>query len=219
MEKVRINIAVTGLNAIDNPGPGVGVIRAIRDCEQFDPRIIGLSYETMEPGAYLHDIVDKSYQIPYPSAGSERLLDRLLYIHSQEKIDLIVPNFDAELRNFIKIAPRLQSIGIQTFLPTHTQMELVAKNKLHEFAASNGFRMPKTMMLNSLEDVENVEEEFDYPASRDCFTAQGSPGKVECGTHPTRFGTTQEPRGHCLLRSLPGRQNGVSSRVHKATSD
>ena len=60
-------IAVTGLNAIDSPGPGVAVIRAIRECSDFDVRIIGLSYEALEPGIYLHDLVDKSYQLPLTS--------------------------------------------------------------------------------------------------------------------------------------------------------
>ena len=56
----RLVVAVTGLNAIDSPGPGVAVIRAIRDCADFDVRIIGLSYEALEPGIYLHNIVDKT---------------------------------------------------------------------------------------------------------------------------------------------------------------
>lgn len=90
MNKRELTIAVTALNAHDNPGPGVGVIRSLRDSEEFKLRIIGLSYETMEPGAYLHDLVDLTYQVPYPSAGSDPLLERLLYIHSIEKIDIIL---------------------------------------------------------------------------------------------------------------------------------
>ena len=66
-------IAVTGLNAIDSPGPGVAVIRAIRECSDFDVRIIGLSYEALEPGIYLHDLVDTTYQIPSPSVGTDGL--------------------------------------------------------------------------------------------------------------------------------------------------
>ena len=41
----QLVIAITGLNAIDSPGPGVPVIRALRDSKIFDVRIIGLSYE------------------------------------------------------------------------------------------------------------------------------------------------------------------------------
>ena len=36
MTKTRLNIAVTGLNNTDNPGPGIPVIRALRDSKEFD---------------------------------------------------------------------------------------------------------------------------------------------------------------------------------------
>ena len=81
MPKRNLTIAVTGLNNIDSPGPGIPVIRALRDSVLFDVRIIGLSYETLEPGLYMHDLVDKSYQIPFPGAGTAALFERIRYIH------------------------------------------------------------------------------------------------------------------------------------------
>jgi carbamoyl-phosphate synthase large subunit len=116
-QKRKLVIAVTALNAIDSPGPGVAVIRAIRECPDFEVRIIGLSYEALEPGIYMHDVVDKTYQIPYPSAGTDSLYGRILHITQLEKIDVLIPNFDAELFNFIKLRDKLRSIGIHTFLP------------------------------------------------------------------------------------------------------
>ncbi|MCF8344898.1 MAG: hypothetical protein K9H13_09715, partial [Bacteroidales bacterium] len=101
--KKKYNIGVTGLNAIDSPGPGIAVIRGLREAASFDVRIIGLAYESLEPGIYMHDHVDKTYHIPYPSTGTDLLLQRLEYVHQQEKLDLIIPNFDAELYSFIKL--------------------------------------------------------------------------------------------------------------------
>jgi len=163
MKSKQVTIGVTGLNAIDNPGPGVGVIRAIRDCEDFDARIVGLSYESMEPGAYLHDLVDKTYQIPYPSAGSEPLLQRLLYIHSREKLDMVIPNFDAELRNFIRNAEKLNAVGVRSVLPAIDQLDLVAKNQLSQFAEAHEFKVPVTRMVNALEDIERIEGDIEFP--------------------------------------------------------
>ncbi len=40
VKKRKLTVAVTGLNAVDSPGPGVAVIRGIRDCKDFDVRII-----------------------------------------------------------------------------------------------------------------------------------------------------------------------------------
>lgn len=163
MNKKALTIAVTALNAHDNPGPGVGVIRSLRESKDFKFKIVGLSYETMEPGAYLHDLVDITYQVPYPSAGSDPLLERLLFIHSIEKIDLIIPNFDAELRNYIKISSSLSQHGIRTFLPPVDMLTKLDKTNLYEFCQKNGMTAPKTMLLNSIEKIDALDEEFDFP--------------------------------------------------------
>jgi len=84
---VKLTIAVSGLNNIDSPGPGVPVIRAIRESKDLDVRIIGLAYENLEPGAYMPNVADKTYKVPYPSEGSDALLARIRYIHEQEKLE------------------------------------------------------------------------------------------------------------------------------------
>ena len=161
--KKNIVIAVTALNAIDNPGPGVAVIRAIRECPDFEVRIIGLSYEALEPGLYMHDIVDKTYQIPYPSAGTDSLMSRLMYIHDLEKIDLIIPNFDAELYNFIKLRDKLKEVGIRTFLPELDQFEARDKIKLYEFGKKYDLMVPVDRMIYQPEDLKKVAEKIRYP--------------------------------------------------------
>ncbi len=163
MKKLKLTIAVTGLNAIDSPGPGIGVIRSLRDCKDFDLRIIGLSYEALEPGVYMHDVVDKSYQIPYPSAGSAQLLARLQYIHKKESLHVIIPTFDAELVNFIKLVPTLKSHGIECFMPSMEQLTSLDKMHLLDFGKQNGFNIPKTKFISSINKIEELEEDFDYP--------------------------------------------------------
>jgi len=162
--KRTITIAVTGLNAIDSPGPGVPVIRALRESKEFDVRIIGLSYETLEPGIYMHDLVDKSYQIPFPKSGQEVLFQRLAYIDSVEDIDLIFPNFDAELFNFIKLAPRLEKeLNIKTFLPTVEQFEARHKVNLNEYGKKHGIDVPHSKMIFSTSEIPSIPSEFTYP--------------------------------------------------------
>ncbi len=161
--KRKITVAVTGLNAVDSPGPGVAVIRGIRDCEDFDVRIIGLSYESLEPGIYMEGIADKVYQIPYPAAGTQTLLSRIEYIHAIEKIDVIVPNFDAELYNFIKISPQLKDLGIETFLPTNEQFESRDKVNLFKFGEKHGFLIPKDKTIYDVSELSATAQEFGYP--------------------------------------------------------
>lgn len=162
MKNEPITIAVTGLNAIDSPGPGVAVIRALKEGLP-QVKIIGLAYETLEPGIYLHDIVDKTYQIPYPSAGSEALLTRLQYIHQQEGLQVLIPNFDAELYNFIKLGPQLKALGIQTFLPTHEQFEARDKINLYQFGVKYGLSVPIDRVIYSSNELYSCAEVMGYP--------------------------------------------------------
>jgi carbamoyl-phosphate synthase large subunit len=163
LEKKKIVIAVTALNAIDSPGPGVAVIRAIRECPDFEVRIIGLSYETLEPGLYMHDLVDKTYQIPYPSAGTDTLMGRIMHIHEKEHLDLIIPNFDAELFNFIKLGDKLREVGIQTFLPDMDQFESRDKIKLFDFGKKHEMLIPKDKMIYQARDIAEAAEQIGYP--------------------------------------------------------
>jgi carbamoyl-phosphate synthase large subunit len=162
-KKPKYTIAVTGLNNTDNPGPGVPVIRSIRESKKFDVRIIGLAYENLEPGIYMNNICDKVYQIPYPSTGSDALMERLEYIHEKENIQVLIPNFDAELYTFMKSEPKLKSMGIATFLPTIQQFEERHKAVLPEYGKKYGFDIPKSKAITSLSDINDLRNEFDYP--------------------------------------------------------
>jgi carbamoyl-phosphate synthase large subunit len=163
VKKRQLTVAVTGLNAIDSPGPGVAVIRAVRECSDFEVRIIGLSYEALEPGIYMHEVVDKTYQIPYPSAGTDSLLGRLSYIHSKENIDVIIPNFDAELFNFIKLKDKLFDMGIHTFLPELGQFEARDKMQLFEFGKKHGLYVPADKAIYSTRELPALAGQFGYP--------------------------------------------------------
>ncbi len=162
--KKNITVAVTGLNNIDSPGPGIPVIRALKESTLYEVRIIGLSYETLEPGIYMHELVDKVYQIPMPSAGTGILLERLKYIHGAEQIDVVIPNFDAELHNFIKLSPILKNeLGIATFLPTLEQFESRHKSVLFEFGEKNNVKVPYSKMIFNASEIHQLTDEFTYP--------------------------------------------------------
>lgn len=161
--KKKYNIAVTGLNAIDSPGPGIAVIRALRDAASFDVKITGLSYESLEPGIYMHDLIDRTYQIPYPSAGSDNLMERLDYIREKEEIQMIIPNFDAELFPFIKLSGALEKKGIKTFLPTLEQFEERQKFNLPDFGKKYDIPVPASRPLYSVSEIPGLMDEFTYP--------------------------------------------------------
>lgn len=161
--KKKYCIAVTGLNAIDSPGPGVSVIRALRESEDFDTRIIGFAYESLEPGIYMHNMIDKTYQIPYPSGGIDNLMERLNYIHSAENLDVIIPNFDAELYSFIKLENKLNEMGIKLCLPTVKQFEERQKINLPKFGKKYNMKVPFSREIYSASEVLGLSDDFTYP--------------------------------------------------------
>jgi carbamoyl-phosphate synthase large subunit len=161
--KQKVVIAVTALNAVDSPGPGVAVIRAVRDCADFEVRIIGLAYESLEPGIYMRDLVDKTYQVPYPSAGTDALLSRLTHINNIEHIDVLIPNFDAELFNFIRISGDLRKLGIHTFLPTQEEFEARDKINLFKFGKKHGLMVPSDKIIFQVSELNEAAEKFGFP--------------------------------------------------------
>jgi len=161
--KTKITVAVTGLNNTDNPGPGVPVIRGIRESDSFSPRIIGLAYENLEPAIYMEGVVDKTYQVPYPSEGSDVLVKRILDIHRKDPIDVLIPNFDAELYAFMRAGKTLEQAGIHTFLPTMEQFEERHKSNLPEFGEKYGLAVPFSKSITRIDDIENLKKDFDYP--------------------------------------------------------
>jgi len=163
MTRTKVTVAVSGLNNVDSPGPGIPVIRGIRDSEEFEARIVGLAYENLEPGAYMHELVDRTYKVPYPGEGSGALMERLRYIHGKEGIDVLIPNFDAELFAFMKEETTLRSMGIRTFLPTLQQFGERHKANLPEFGRKYGIRVPRSTNLGSASEVDELSDDYEYP--------------------------------------------------------
>ena len=165
MSKKNITVAITGLNNTDNPGPGIPVIRGIKESNHFNTRIIGLAYETLEPGIYMENLFEKVYLLPYPSEGTEAFMNRIEQINKKENIDVIIPNFDAELFTFMKSTQKLKRIGISSFLPTLEQYEERNKSNLPAFGNKYGLKVPDSInIMNHLDIIEfDREKKYDYP--------------------------------------------------------
>ena len=144
-----IHVGVSGINAVDNPGPGIGVARSLKEDRDLNVKIIGLAYDAMEPGIYMDWVVDRSCMMPYPSGGGEAVLERLLDIKQKHGLDYVIPNLDSELPFYIKYADRLRENGIETFLPNLSQFRLRGKDKLPALAAEIGIQLPKTKVITS----------------------------------------------------------------------
>jgi carbamoyl-phosphate synthase large subunit len=111
----------------------------------------------------MEGLCDRIFQIPYPSSGSDELIERIERIHQQEKMDVLIPNFDAELFSFMKNEQRLRENGIHTFLPTLKQFQEREKDKLPEFGKKYGVKVPGSINVGSFSQISEIEDHFDYP--------------------------------------------------------
>jgi len=155
-----MKIAISGLNATDNPAPGLGVAKSLKGEE-----LVGFSYDVNEPANYL-DIFSKKYLMPFPTLGIEELENRLKSIEAKEgKIDLIIPCLDAELPLYIKYQDRLKKLGVKTFLPSLESFELRNKNKLAKLSKELGLSYPKTYEISSIKEITDLlrDKKLDFP--------------------------------------------------------
>ena len=160
---MKINVAVTGLNASDNPAPGVAVVRSLREDGNWSGRIIGLSYDAYEPGLFDPHLADSAYLIPYPKEGPEALLGRFRDIRGREEIDVLLPTLDPELENFVKLEAELGALGIRAFLPSLEQLRRRAKSNLPELAGDIDLLVPEIRMVSDLREAEKASQDLDFP--------------------------------------------------------
>lgn len=155
-----MNVAVTGLNAADTPAPGVAVIRCLKEHPDWQGRIIGLTYDVLEPGILDSHLIDSAYLLPYPKSGKDILLERILYIHKKEHIDAIIPVLDAELPNFIKIKDELFDYGIKLFIPTEEQFTKRSKVNLFKLSQDTGIKVPETHIINDINNFSLKQKDL-----------------------------------------------------------
>jgi carbamoyl-phosphate synthase large subunit len=156
-------IAVTGMNATDNPAPGVGVMRSLREGAAPGERHVGLAYDALDPGIYAKDLVEDVFLLPYPSSSLDVYLERLAYIHDRVGLDVIIPTLDAELPAFIAAERELHAMGIGTFLPTREQLDLRSKANLADLGRRAGLDVPEAAVVTSAQELARVHERIPYP--------------------------------------------------------
>ncbi len=163
MEKLEATVAITGMNATDNPAPGVAVARCLRDEPGFSGRIIGLGYDPLDPGFYARGLLDGGAVMPYPSAGREAMLAQLLRVQKAFGLDVLLPTLDSELRAVARIEGQLERYGIRTFAPRLESIEAVSKAQLFRLGQRSGFPVPESEAIVGAEHIPRLIERFGLP--------------------------------------------------------
>ncbi len=163
MDIVDVTVAVTGMNATDNPAPGVPVARALRHEPGFRGRIVGLGYDALDPGFYAQGLVQCGAILPYPSAGREALRERLRWVRDELGMDVLLPNLDSELRAVIALAPELERAGTRTFLPSLESLERTSKVNLPKLAEHVDIDIPPSQALLTADGIADAASRFGLP--------------------------------------------------------
>ncbi len=158
-----LTVGISGIDASDNPAPGIGVAKSLKQAHDLEVRTVGLAYDAMEPGIYMDWYIDKAYMVPYPSSGCEALFARLLYIKQTGGLDVILPTLDSEIPFYMKIRERLAANGIHTFLPTEEQFHLRDKQCLQAIAHYAGVETPKQIVVSTADELIKAVQELGLP--------------------------------------------------------
>lgn len=158
-----LNIAVTGLNATNNPAPGLNIIRSIREEQLPGIRIIGLTFDTLATGAYESSLLDEVYIVPYPAEGEAALLSRLVEINKVARLDVIIPSLDAEVNLYSSLKTALRKLGIRMLIPDRSKVQLRSKQSLSDFCRRNNLDTPRTRIVYDFKDIEH-DKTIGYPS-------------------------------------------------------
>ena len=165
MKNKKTRIAITGMNAKpDNPGPGLAVARCLVEEDAFEGEIIGLSYDVLDPGLYLSEIINHAYLLPYPSNGEKILLERLQLIHQITPFDILIPCLDAELTNIITIKEELAAMGVKVLIPDAETLQLRDKDRLPELCKQADIKTPEVISITQAGFFYNCHQQgWQYP--------------------------------------------------------
>ncbi len=159
----ELTIGISGINAMDNPGPGVGVARSLKEDKALDAKIIGFAYDALEPGIYLDWLFDKTYLLPYPSNDPKAFIDRIIDIKESYGLDFIIPNLDSELPLYIKYNEYLRDQEIRLFIPNEKQYSLRGKDKLNKIAETIDIKCPENLIVHSIEEMHEAINTIGLP--------------------------------------------------------
>lgn len=158
-----VTVAVTGFGGLDNPEPGTPVARALRLGGPSRLRIEALSYDPWATGAWAAGVVDSVHLIPPLVAGGEAIFARLLQIHRDRRLDVLIPCLDLEVPVVSRLAPRLRDAGIRTLVPGAEQIDAVRKVALPHLCYRHGIVAPRTVHVADISQVPFYAGQLGFP--------------------------------------------------------
>jgi carbamoyl-phosphate synthase large subunit len=163
MDGIGPVVGVTGMNATDNPAPGVPVARSLRAAPRFEGRIIGLGYDPLDPGFYADGLLDGGAILPFPSAGREAVCHKLRDLKGEFGIDVLLPTLDSELRVLTALQRELAGLGMAVLVPELGSIEAVSKARLTALAERAHVRVPESEAITTPDAIGRLLDRLGLP--------------------------------------------------------
>jgi carbamoyl-phosphate synthase large subunit len=154
-------IGITGLNAADNPSPGLTVARALQFVPT-PPRLIGLTHEILSSGIYVHGIWDEVRLLPFPSQEDRKYGEALIDQCRDAGVDCLIPTLDIEVPVVSRLASQLADAGVTTLVPSLDSLGAAAKSRLSNLE-TKGFQIPQTGTIRGWEDLPRLARMLGFP--------------------------------------------------------
>jgi len=158
-----IRIALTGFEGLDNPHPGIGVARALREGLDGQVEIVALGYDALMTGAWMPGAADELHVMPSLADGDDAAWDRLMAIHEHRALDILIPCLDLDVPVYARRADRLAQAGIGALLPRPESVYAVGKLRLPKLCHAHGIPTPRTIHVLDMDDVPLHADQFGYP--------------------------------------------------------
>lgn len=156
-------VAVTGLEAMDNPSAGLGVVRSLREAPSVVRRVNGLTFNALNTGVYAEDLFDEVHIIPAPSEPADVLFSRLREIVRRTPIDVIVPTLDTEIATYARLRPRLAQIGVRVLVPPEERVKERSKIALPMLCEQLRIPYPETFVLTDRKQLDHYLSKVQFP--------------------------------------------------------
>jgi carbamoyl-phosphate synthase large subunit len=154
-----VSLLLTGVGAPGAPD----VIRALRNADAFDPRIVGADED---PDAHGFGLVDAAHTVP-PETPDERV-DTLLSVALDEGVDVVLPLETADLRALAEAKPNFENEGVEVMLSDPDVLSVVTDTgRLYgELAKRAHPAAPEFARASSRDEFVDAVRALGYPETR-----------------------------------------------------
>lgn len=162
MHKIKVKKFTVLVTAVGGRSVGYQILESLK-IASHSYRIVTADIDPFSPGLYESDA---SYLLP--KASDDRYLDKLIKLIKQEKINVILPGSQAEVKVISKNEKFLRKSGVVPIVSPYSVVETsFDKNKLNKFLVKNNILIPPTVELDEAEKAKDLKFPIVVKPSKD----------------------------------------------------